>query len=281
MNDDIDAQLRAYGTVSDDDVPLAEVALLLSATYHRGRGIDQYRHHLNVLAQDVESVYNGFISSGAVDGQQDVFIKIKALRHVFVDMHHYTGDTDYYDDVQNADVMRVIDRRKGLPVALSLLVIDVARRLNWQVYGLNFPKHFLVRVDDGAQRAIIDPFHGFKIMDAPDLRALVKRGAGPMAELSAHYYDAVSNRDILLRLQNNIKTRMIEAEDYNGAWNIVRLMQLIAPDDYRLWFDAGVLLARLGRVGPAIAALERYITAPVSAADRRDALVLLAELRQK
>ena len=93
---------------------------------------------------------------------------------------------------------------------------------------------------------ILDPFQGCKILDAPDLRQILKNIAGPQAELSSSYYDVVSRRDILIRLQNNIKLRQIEAEDFDAALRTIAIMRVIKPDEYRLLLDEGVLRARIG-----------------------------------
>src|SRR3546814_18868046 len=83
--------------------------------------------------------------------------------------------------MSNADMMRVIDRRRGLPVALGILYLHGARAQGWPICGLNFPGHFLLRLDLGAERTIIDPFHGGETRDAAALRALLKTMAGEAA----------------------------------------------------------------------------------------------------
>ena len=102
---------------------------------------------------------------------------------------------------------------------------------------------------------------------------------GPNAELSATYYEPANNRTILVRLQNNIKLRRIEAEDYEGALRIVQAMRAIDPAEYRLLLDAGVLYARTNRLQNAIETLEDYIAKAPGDRDRHEAALLLQNLR--
>src|SRR3546814_6699790 len=112
----------------------------------------------------------------------------------------------------NANLMRVIDRRRGLPVALGILYLHGARAQGCAICGLNFPGHFLLRLDLGAERSIIDPFNGGQPRDAVELRALLKGMAGENAELRPEHTRPVGCRDVLLSLQNNIKMRYVQEE---------------------------------------------------------------------
>src|SRR3546814_4700292 len=131
---------------------------------------------------------------------------------VLVERYGYRGDGETYDDMVNANLMRVIDRRRGLPVALGILYLHGARAQGWAICGLNFPGHFLLRLDLGAERSIIDPFNGGQTRDAVALRALLKGMAGENAELRPEHTRPVGCRDVLLRLQNNIKLRYVQEE---------------------------------------------------------------------
>src|SRR5258708_36332460 len=113
--------------------------------------------------------------------------------------------------------MRVIDRRKGLPVALGILYIHAARAQGWDMAGLAFPGHFLVRLQDAGTRLILDPFHGGKPREAAELRDLLKAITGNEAGLTPAHYAPVSDRDGLLRLQNNPKPRLIDSRQLGEA----------------------------------------------------------------
>ena len=135
-----------------------------------------------------------------------------------------------------------------------------------------------MRLDKDGERFIIDPFQGCVVLQASDLRQILKRNMGAEAELSGDYYVPCSNRDILLRLQNNIKYRLIDGEYYREALEIVEGMTLFAPDDYRLQLDLAVLLARLERPLAAIEHLKVYIEHITDASEKAEAELFMREL---
>lgn len=265
------AYLGDVGRMGDAAIDVFEAALALSYLNHAGVSLDKYRQHRTRLAEDV---------AGAIEGP-GLQAKVQALAQVFTGRHGYIGDDLRYNDLQNADLMRVIDRRLGLPISLAILCITIGRDLGWDVTGINFPGHYIMRVAEGPDRAIIDPFQGCLVLAASDLRDILKKTMGPQAELSASYYEPASNRDTLVRLQNNIKLRQIEAEDYQGALLTVETMRRIAPAEYRLDLDAGVLLARLERPMAAIEALERYLEQVPNLAEKQEAALMLQQLRTR
>jgi len=268
--------LDDIGRTDDAAIDLFEGALALSVQEHPGASLDKYRNHRIKLADDVRTMHADYLKQGHPD---DLSSKIWSLAEVFTRRHGYIGDDLRYNDLQNADLMRVIDRRLGLPITLSILCVTIGRDLGWTIEGINFPAHFIIRMSEGADREMMDPFQGCIILKSHDLRTILKKTMGEKAELSAQYYEPASNRDILIRLQNNIKLRQIEAEDYQSALATIDLMKRIAPDEYRLDLDAGVVLSRLERPVAAIEALERYVARVPNARDKHDATLLLQELK--
>lgn len=268
--------LAGYGSGPDANVDLGEAALLLGALGHQGLSLEKYRNHLTKLADEVKVRHGELLAAGADD---NVETQLAALKHIIADKHGYEGDHETPEHIQNADLIRVIDRGKGSPLTLAILYIHVARALGWEAYGLNLPGYFAVRMDRDGQRILFDPFDQCKLLQAVDLRRLVKQAAGPHAELSADYYEASPNRDILTRLQNHIKLRQIESGDYEGALQSVESMRAVNPDEFRLLLDAGVLYARTDRAQEAVTALEQYIDKAPDYRDRQEAALLLQQVR--
>ncbi|HYE49847.1 MAG TPA: transglutaminase-like domain-containing protein [Azospirillaceae bacterium] len=252
MNSRLQAKelLREVGRATDDRIDLAEAALALAALELPDRGLDTYRRHLAELAAEVADM-----ASRAVTLEE----RVEALQSVLVNIYGYHGDSQNYEDMQNANLIRVIDRRKGLPVALGILFIHSARAQGWDMVGLNFPGHFLVRLQHDGERAILDPFNQGEVRSVVDLRDLIKQTAGAAAELTPEHYQPVSNRDILLRLQNNIKLRHLREERVDKAAETVEAMLLFAPEQPALWREAGLLNAHLGNIGAAIQAFETFM----------------------
>ncbi len=277
---DFDPQLILVkaGKGPDDKIDLVKTALALAASDHEGISVARYINHVLKLCDEVGMRHQELLQTGAAD---DAGTKLAALKHILADTHEYTGDIQTYDDLQNADLFRVIDRRMGLPIALSILYVQAGQAQGWDVRALNFPGHVLCRIEDqDGERLIFDPFENARVMSAPEMRELVKMVIGPEAELSAHFYEPASKREMLIRLQNNIKLRQIENSDYKGALKTVKAMQLIDPDEYRLLLDAGVLSARIGQKKAALDSLEKYITQTPDPDDRAEAEEMIAQLRE-
>lgn len=275
---DAEAYLDRLAETPDAQIQLGEAAIALSALDHPGIKAGRYLHHLKVLGDDVAAQYQALLKEGKPD---DLKTRLETLKDVLHGAFHYSGDRDTYEDLQNADLIRVIDRAKGLPVALSVLYITAARAQGWEIDGLDMPGHFVCRLEKDGERLMFDPFDDAHILEAPDLRRIIKKTLGEHAELSAEYYNPASNRDILMRLQNNIKYRQIEAEDYEAALKTVQKMQKVDSGEWRLLLDAGVLYARTGRVKEAIEALARYIEKAPDIRDRMEAELLLNQLNEQ
>jgi regulator of sirC expression with transglutaminase-like and TPR domain len=253
-------------------LPIGEAALAL-ASFERPRvGLARYRQHLAALARDVGRHAE---AAGGLAGRAN------ALNEVILLKYGYSGDALTYDDLQNANLMRVVDRRKGLPVALGILYLHAARAQGWDSVGLGFPGHFLVRLSDGAERLILDPFHAGRVCDAATLRELLKAMAGRDVELSPEHYAPVADRDVLLRLQNNLKSRLLQAGRHERAVRVVETMLLLAPELAELWQEAGLLHGQIGNLRAAIGAFEEFMRLAPDAIARHQAAVHLQQLKGK
>ena len=268
-SDSIDGALRAVGTLADDEIDLADAALLLGALDLPGASLDRYRTHIGRLGEDVASLAHA---------GEPLERRRRHLSAVLFEAHGYAGDTESYDAPENANLLQVIDRRVGLPVSLGILYIHAARAQGWAVDGLAFPGHFLVRMDEGDRSVIVDPFHQGQALEAGHLRGLLKQFQGADAELDPVHYAPVGNRAILLRLQNNIKSRALQAGDGARAVAILERMLLIAPEAGGLWHELGVVRAKLGTIKGAVEALERSLACPLPEAERSRVEASLAAL---
>ncbi len=276
MSGDLRDNLKSLAGKADEDIDLISGALTLALASHPDLSLDKYCHHLEKITKEVDLCHQEFMSAGADD---DVFVRLAALKNVLVDTYGYKGDEDAPGHLQNASLIRVIDRGIGLPISLCVLYISVGEALGWNLDGLNIPGHFSCRLEKDGQRLIFSPVDQCKILEAHDIRQFVKDVFGEHAELSADYYEGVGKRDILIILQNHVKLRQIELEDYDGALESVELMQLVDPHEFRLLLDAGVLYARSNQPFKAIDALEEYIKkAPIGGA-QQEASLLLQEIK--
>jgi regulator of sirC expression with transglutaminase-like and TPR domain len=273
MPDEIAATLDAAGEAPDDGIDLFETALALGALDRPGVALDWYRRHRRQLVDAVREA-----AEALGDGPDAA---AEALSGVLAGGFGYVGDARSYEDMQNANLLRVIDRRKGLPVALGILYIDIARAQGWSVAGLNFPGHFLIRLGEGTERTVLDPFHAGMVRTVDQMRELLKAVAGRDAELRPEHWESVGDRDILLRLQNNIKLRHLRGDNVGRALEVLETMRRIAPGEAMLLRETGLLNARIGNLSTAIEQLERFMDSPAPDRLKHQTASVLADLRSR
>ena len=264
------AALKRIGRLEDEAIDLAEAALVLGALDKPGVTLDPYREHLAELAA----------AAHQAAGDHDFLeTRTAAINRLMFESHGYRGDTETYDNPENANLLDVGDRRTGVPVSIGILYIHAARAAGLDITGLAFPGHFLLRATDGAERIIIDPFHGGQALEAGHLRDLLKQFMGADAELTPRHHAPVGNRDILLRLQNNIKARALKVNDTARASEILERMALVAPGVASVWQELGILSVHMGNLRRAMNALETFLDFAPSQDEEREAESLLKQIK--
>ena len=264
--------LRAVAAEAEDDVDVAEVALLLAAAGRPGVLLQPYRRHLAKLCEEV----------ARHAGPDPAFdMRIEALAEVIAKRYGYVGTADAFRDLDCANLTYVMDRRGGLPVTIGIIYLHVARALGWTVVGIDFPPRFLLRLEHGGRRALLDPFEGLRVLETPGLRAMLKEFSGPEAEIRPECFRPLSSREVLLRLQNTIKARHLDSRQIEDALAQVELMLLFAPDAPALWREAGVLNSRLDNIMAAVTAFEEFLRRETRDSNRYRVSMMLQELRAR
>jgi regulator of sirC expression with transglutaminase-like and TPR domain len=270
------AALDASGQLLDAEIDLAAVALQLAR-------IDAPAADWRAAAETLTDIARAAVEAAAAHPEADAG-DLARRRAVLAELLHgrfgFAGDSETYEDLSNANLIRVIERRRGLPVALGILWLHAAEAAGWAAHGVDFPAHFLVALV-GRGQVVVDVFGGGAALDARELRALLKRFAGEGAELGPDALAAMGKRAVLLRLQNNIKVRRLRDGDLAGAASCTEDMLRIAPDAAPLWREAGLMHQRLGHIGAAIACLERFLALSPDGPQAGRVRGLLEELRQR
>ena len=246
------AALEAIGVLPDTEIDIGDAALQLARIDAPAADWHAARAHLSDLARDAVELANTI-------GTNDLSMRAEALAGLIAGRYAYAGDADTYDDLANANLISVTQRRKGLPVALGIIWLHTARAAGWGAHGVDFPAHFLVALEGKSIQAVIDVFGGGVTLDARDLRVLLKRVEGENAELRPGLLRPMNARRVLLRLQNNIVSRRLQVGDLPGALTCTEDMLRMAPDHADLWRQAAVMNQRLDRVGAALRCFERFL----------------------
>ncbi|WP_291298775.1 SirB1 family protein [Elioraea sp.] len=250
--DDARAVLARLGTADDDGLDIAEAALAFAIIDRPDAPIAPVRAHLAQL-----------IRAGAtLAGNRGAEERALALRGLVCGGHGYTGDRDTYDDPANANLISVVERRRGLPVALGIIWLHTAAAAGFDAWGIDFPGHFLLGIgghgESGhGESVVIDVFDSGTIREEDELAALLARVAGPAARLGPDHLRPMTARQVLLRLQNNIRLRRVAAGALDTALAAAEDMLLLAPYSAPLWREAALLAERAGQKRAAINAWER------------------------
>jgi regulator of sirC expression with transglutaminase-like and TPR domain len=243
--------------------PLAEAALLLAVDECPGLEPAPYVERLAELATRV-GVRVSAARPLAEAGEEDV--ALDALLHVLVAEEGYAGNREEYYDPRNSYLNVVMDRRRGIPITLSIVAIAVAREAGLPLAGVGFPAHFLVRWDRGDERLFVDLFNGGARRSHEELRVWWARATdgSPWDERAL---EPASDRQILLRVLNNLKMIYAQTRQFDATIRVVEKMLVLdpfTPDHYRA---LGYLHGGARSLGKAITYLERYLALAPDAPD--------------
>jgi regulator of sirC expression with transglutaminase-like and TPR domain len=274
----IEESLRRIGEGPDEAIDLAAAALLCAAHEDEAIDLEGCNRHLGEIATQMRRAAQLDGLKPDDDGLDNC---CDTLRYVMAEKFGYRGEEQNYDDLRNADLAQVIQRKRGLPVALSILYVHAARAVGWRIEGLNFPGHFLIRLHGEKKAAIIDPFAGGITRSIRDLRQLLKAQSTDKNELKPEHFAALENRQVLLRLQNNIKVRRIQEGDLAAAERALQRMLWLSPLQGDLWRESGILNIRLDNLLAARRSLTRYLELAENDQQRQRAARLLQELSQQ
>jgi len=244
-------------SVEDHEIDLAQAALLIAAEEYPRLDVDLYLERLDALADRVrENVANPLKAVGVID----------SLNKTLFDEMGFHGNAENYYDPRNSYLNEVIDRRTGIPITLTVVYMEVARRIGFSVKGVGLPFHFIARHDSADGILFIDPFNEGHLMTSAECDELVTRISGGKSDLRPEHLEPVTNKQILTRMLSNLAS-VHSASDHRRALASVERILLINPESATHVRDRGLLLAQIGDHSSAIAELERYIEMTLNAPD--------------
>mgnify|MGYP000903453888 CR=1 FL=1 len=203
------------------------------------------------------------------------FVEV-ANGHLFRTVGLRGNQSEYYD-VRNSCLNDVLDRRLGIPITLSVVYIEVARRLAKPVHGIGLPTHFVVQFDDGDLNVFIDPFHRGRFLSKADCVRLVAERTGASPPDSA--FQPCTPRQIAIRMLQNMKGIYVREQEYAKALRVFDLLIAgkAAPEEYK---QRAVIHLQMRRMRDAQTDLETYLAMEPDATDRADALAQIEAIRR-
>lgn len=241
----------------EEEINLAEAALILASDEYPDLDVAEYLTRLDEMSATL---------GARLPGNREPRATITALNEYLFDELELHGNVGEYYDPRNSFLNDVLDRRTGLPITLSVVVLAVAKRLELPIVGVGLPGHFMVKWQDTAGDIIFDPFNGGEILDRHGVEKRV-REIQPLAQFQANWLHPVGTKYILMRMMQNLKAVFVRSEQLERAWQVVDKLLLLAPragDEIR---DFGLLSLRLGAFRQAAISLEQYLLSHPDATD--------------
>ncbi len=256
---------RFRQTVSDrvDADNLAEAALLIAAESYDNLDVASYLRQLDDLADAARA------KLGTATGIQRILGLIDFLGRE----RGFSGNRDDYYDLRNSYLNEVLDRRVGIPITLTLVYVEVGRRVGVELEGVSFPGHFLA-VHNGRERTIVDPFFA-AVLDEAACAERLHAVLGPDATFDEELLDAASPAQILVRVLSNLKLIHLRNKHFEQALSCSERILIVQPDLTTELRDRAALYLQLECFDAARADLERFLEV---APDHESADLVHAEL---
>lgn len=211
--------------------------------------------------------------------------KLRLLNHFFFHELHFGGNLNHYYDPDNSYLHKVLERRRGIPVSLAVLWLELAQGLGLKARGVNFPGHFMVKVNLPNGQVVIDPFTGQSLSreDLSERLEPYKRRNGLVDDFDVPvglYLQAATPREILARLLRNLKEIHRTQEDWLRLIAVLDRLLILLPDAWIEYRDRGLAWAEMGDVRLAVGDLETYVEHADDTLDRDAIAQRLQELRR-
>lgn len=250
---------------------LARTALLVAAESDPDVDVESQVGILDAWAEELRS---------RLDPSWNNLQKLARLRSFAFEELGFRGDRlDYYSP-SNSLLHQVIERRRGVPLSLAIVMMELGWRVGIPFEGVGFPGHFLVRLTGEPRDLLLDPYKRGMSVHEEDCRQMLIETTGGMVEFDQRLIASVSKREMIVRMLNNLKGAWLRRGDDEQALSAVDRLLLIDPDDLPETRDRGLLLFRLGRWGQALDCLGRYLEGVPDALDREPMEAHMVTLRQ-
>jgi regulator of sirC expression with transglutaminase-like and TPR domain len=255
---------------SDAALDLGHAALLIAAGEYPRLSLETAAALLDEIASSIAAQ----ITPGMSQRERAHIIR----RRLFYDLD-FRGNQEEYYDPRNSYLNDVLIRRKGIPISLAAVYLEIGRRVGLEAAGVSYPVHFLVKYHDDGQEWIVDPFHKGEELPGDHIRSgLGARGWPP--EQIDYMLSGVTRRQILTRMLLNLKQIYARSEDHSRALRIQDYLLAINPWSFEDIRDRGILRARIDDTEGAIADLETYLNHAGPADDIAQISEMLDRLRR-
>ncbi len=255
----------------DRDINLARAALLIARGEYRDLDIDAYVARLNALA------------AGAAPARRtaDPLERLHRLREYLFEEQGFAGNSEDYYDPRNSYLNDVLERRLGIPITLSLVLIEVGQRLGLEMEGIGLPGHFITGARVRGEQVLFDPFNRGALLTGEQCGDLVARALGRPVELKAEQFAPVTKRQFLGRVLANLKGVYWRRQAWQKVVAVIDQLLVVTPEAAGEWRDRGIAWSSLGEFRRGLADWERYLTDFPNVADHEEVRAELRRVRRR
>ena len=249
----------ASALISASNAPgtsLARATLLIARIEYPRLDPEPYISRLDAMGEAARRAIARHID---VTGDTSALSGVRALNDYLFDELQFVGNRDNYEDPRNSCLNEVLDRRTGIPITLSVVYMEVARRAGLQVDGVNFPGHFLVRCPEHKGHLIIDPFHAGALLSEHKCRLLLQKHVGNEVAFSKSLLAPATREQIVVRMLLNLKRIYVNMRSFPQARDVTELLLAITPSALSELRDRGLLAYHLNDVTSALRDLQTYL----------------------
>jgi regulator of sirC expression with transglutaminase-like and TPR domain len=245
--------------VGDENVDLVRSALTIARTEYPDLDIEPYVARIDELARR---------AAARISDTGDAAQTIAALSHTLFDEAGLRGNREDYYDPRNSFLNDVLDRGLGIPITLALIYMEVGRRLGFPLFGVGMPGHFLLKhYDIDGRETLVDCFNGGDILSPQDCQRRLDEIYSGQMTLRPEFLFAVSRRQILTRILNNLKTVHLSTRNFRKVLSLVDLLLVIYPRSPEDVKQRALLRHSLGLTAGAVEDLEQYLKMSPDASD--------------
>jgi regulator of sirC expression with transglutaminase-like and TPR domain len=245
--------------IEDDRIDLLHASLTIARTEYPDLDIRNYVTRVEALASKVRNQLSPEIS---------VLDMVTTLNRVMFQEMNFRGNREDYYDPRNSFLNDVLERRLGIPITLSVLYMEVARRIGLPLVGVGMPGHFLLKVYDVEGRQIlIDPFNSGSMLNAADCEQRMQEVYAGEIRFKPEYLLPVSRRQILTRMLNNLRHIYMSVRQFRKTLAIVDLVLAIYPRSPEDVKQRAMLRFNTGQLAGAVSDLDQYLKMNPEASD--------------
>lgn len=253
---------------------LDRAALLIAAEEYPTLQVEEYLAQLDALAEESRRR----MTLGELFDPLEGATALAA--HLFYE-GRFNGNLGDYYDARNSFLNEVLDRSKGIPITLSIIFIEVARRLGVKLFGVGMPGHFLVKYCDDEQEIFFDPFNGGRMLREENCREMIAEMYDGRLPFDPSFLHAVTKKQILSRVLQNLKNSYVNVSDLNKLLGVIERLLLLHPDSVTEQRDRGLICYGLKKYSQARADLELYLRRVPYAEDKEKIQEVLNDVRQR